>query len=188
MPFKWPNTLCGLGYLLVCRVQVYESRTPLQLELVVLGINMDERFQDYSWIQDFEADFPKKVSLKILNIADSNSFFDLFAVYLKTIDHLNLKLLIFLGIVQVLRFDCKKIRILEMGMCIKGLYWPPLEPKTSPNSFDWFIRMIASVKVWHLFHFYCCYGNKNGWQNRPKIEKLPFWTKCKAFGDRILKN
>ena len=68
---------------------------------------MGERFQDYSWIQDFEADFPKKVSLEILNEADSNSFFDLFSVYLKTIDHLNLKLLIFVGILQVLRFDLK---------------------------------------------------------------------------------
>ena len=27
---------------------------------------MGEIFQDYSWIQDFEADFPKKVSLKIM--------------------------------------------------------------------------------------------------------------------------
>ena len=26
--------------------------------------HMGESFQDYSWIQDFEADFPKKVSLK----------------------------------------------------------------------------------------------------------------------------
>ena len=28
---------------------------------------MGESFQDYSWFQDFEADFPKKVRLKILN-------------------------------------------------------------------------------------------------------------------------
>ena len=28
---------------------------------------MGESFQDYSWIQDFEADFPKKVSLIMLN-------------------------------------------------------------------------------------------------------------------------
>ena len=28
---------------------------------------ISESFQDYSWIQDFEADFPPKVSLKILN-------------------------------------------------------------------------------------------------------------------------
>ena len=34
-------------------------------------------------------------------------------------------------------------------MCIKGLIWPPLEPKTencfSPISFDWFIRRITEV-------------------------------------------
>ena len=71
---------------------------------------MGERFQDYSWLQDFEADFPKKVTLKILNKADSNSFFDLFSVYLKTIDHLNLKLLIFVCLLQVLKFDFKKFR------------------------------------------------------------------------------
>ena len=28
---------------------------------------IDESFQDYSWIQDFEADFLWKVSLKMLN-------------------------------------------------------------------------------------------------------------------------
>ena len=28
---------------------------------------MRESFQDGSWIQDFEADFPQKVSLKMLN-------------------------------------------------------------------------------------------------------------------------
>ena len=31
------------------------------------GPNMGESFQDYSWIKNFEANFPKKVSLKMLN-------------------------------------------------------------------------------------------------------------------------
>ena len=65
-------------------------------------------------IQDFEASFLWKVSLKILNLADSNSFFGLFSIYLKTIDCLNLKLLIFTGILQVLRYDFQKFRILEI--------------------------------------------------------------------------
>ena len=39
---------------------------------------MGESFQDYSWIQDFEADFPQKVNLKMLNYGDHNSFSDLF--------------------------------------------------------------------------------------------------------------
>ena len=30
-------------------------------------LSMGESFQDYSLIQDFEADFPQKVSLKMLN-------------------------------------------------------------------------------------------------------------------------
>ena len=32
-----------------------------------IPVFMDEYFQDYSWIQDFEADFPWKVNLKMLN-------------------------------------------------------------------------------------------------------------------------
>ena len=38
---------------------------------------------------------------------------------------------------------------LQRGTCIKGLIWPPLEPKTencfSQISFDWFIRRITEV-------------------------------------------
>ena len=75
---------------------------------------MGESFQDYFGIQDFEADFLWKVSLKILNKADSHGFFDFISVYLKTIAHLNLKLLIFIGILQVLRFNFQKFRILEI--------------------------------------------------------------------------
>ena len=62
---------------------------------------MGESFQDCFWIQDFEADFLWKVSVEILNLADSNIFFGLFSVYLKPIDCLNLKLLIIIGILQV---------------------------------------------------------------------------------------
>ena len=46
--------------------------------------------------------------MKILNKADSYGFFDLISVHLKTIDHLNLKLLIFVDILQVLKFDFLK--------------------------------------------------------------------------------
>ena len=61
-------------------------------------------------IRIFEADIPQRVSLKILNKADSYGFFDLISVYLKTIDHLNTKLLIYIGILQVLRFDFSKVQ------------------------------------------------------------------------------
>ena len=44
---------------------------------------MGEEFHDYSWIQDFEADFPKKDSLIILNLGEYHSFSDLLSVYLK---------------------------------------------------------------------------------------------------------
>ena len=40
------------------------------------------------------------------------SFPDIFSVYIKTIDHLNLKLLVFVGTLQVLRFEFLKFRIL----------------------------------------------------------------------------
>ena len=32
----------------------------------IKDIHMGESFQDYSWIQDYEADFSQKVSLKML--------------------------------------------------------------------------------------------------------------------------
>ena len=43
---------------------------------------IDGNFEDYSLIQDFEADFQVNVSLKMLNKAECDSFFDLFSVYL----------------------------------------------------------------------------------------------------------
>ena len=75
---------------------------------------MGESFQDNSWIQDFGADFPQKVSLKILNLADYNSFSGFLIVYLKTIDHLNMKLLLFYRHNARLRFKFLKFRIFEI--------------------------------------------------------------------------
>ena len=41
------------------------------------------------------------------------------------------------------------IQFTKRGMCIEGLFWPPLESKTencfSQISFDWFIRRITEV-------------------------------------------
>ena len=45
-----------------------------------------------------------------MNLVDSNSFFDLFSDYLKMIDRLDLKLLIFIGILQVLRYVFQKVQ------------------------------------------------------------------------------
>ena len=59
---------------------------------------MGDFLQDYSWIQDFEADFPQKVGLKMLNSADNNSFSDLVSVYLKVFDHLTCSFKYFGGI------------------------------------------------------------------------------------------
>ena len=62
---------------------------------------MGESFQDYSWIQDFEygKSAPKSWISQFIQ---------------KTIDHLNLILFIFIGILQVLRFDFQKFRIFEI--------------------------------------------------------------------------
>ena len=72
---------------------------------------MGENFQGYSWIQDFEADFPQKVSLKMLNYTDYISFSDLFSVYLK---ELTWNCWCFIGILQVLKFECLKVWIFEI--------------------------------------------------------------------------
>ena len=66
---------------------------------------MGEIFQDYSRIQDFEADFPS---------ADYNSFSDLLPDCLKTIDHLNLKLLMFCRHTTSFKSLIFKFRILEI--------------------------------------------------------------------------
>ena len=82
--------------------------------------------------------------------------------------------------------------ISERGTCIKGLLWPPLEPKIE-NCFHKFL-LIGLLEEWlkckisHLFKSYRCFGNKNGRQNRLKIEKLSFLAKFNAFRDRIFKN
>ena len=62
-----------------------------------LTLNTLVKVQDYSLIQDFEADFQLKVSLKMLNLGDYNRFSYLYTVCLKTTDHLNLNIRIFTG-------------------------------------------------------------------------------------------
>ena len=54
-----------------------------------MDICMGESFQDYSWVEDFEADF----HLESQHQNPESGFFGLFSVYLKTIDHLNLNFL-----------------------------------------------------------------------------------------------
>ena len=60
-----------------CELQLL-PKLHLELESGWQSVVMGESFQDYSWIQDFEADFPKKVILKMLKSTDYNSFTDLF--------------------------------------------------------------------------------------------------------------
>ena len=74
------------------------------------GFHMGESFQDDSWIQDFEDDFPQKVILKMLNWGDYISFSDLFSVYLRTIEHSILKLWIFSGHTVSLKIEISKVQ------------------------------------------------------------------------------
>ena len=60
-----------------------------------------KRFRIISEFRILRLAFYRKVSLKMLNSVDNSSFSHLVTVYLETIDHLNLKLLIFVGILQV---------------------------------------------------------------------------------------
>ena len=71
----------------------------------------------------------------------------------------------------------------------KGLFWPPLEPKIEccflPISCDWFIRRITQVYIFGIYLTFTIamvtkMDNKIG-----LIEKMPFWTKFKALGDRL---
>ena len=50
----------------------------------------------------------------MLNQADFDSFSDKFSDDFITINHLNMKLFIFVGILQVLKFEVLKFRILEI--------------------------------------------------------------------------
>ena len=61
------------------------------------------------------------------------------SVYLKTIDHLNVKLLICIGILQVLRFDFQKFRILEILN---------FHPCTEFNLTDRFALGLFSFRLW----------------------------------------
>ena len=50
---------------------------------------------------------------------------------------------------HILTYKSTVLNFFKRAMCIKGLFWPPLEPKTiscfSPISSDGFIRRLAQV-------------------------------------------
>ena len=60
--------------------------------LFTLCVDIGESFQDDSLIQDFEADFPQKVILKMLISGITAFLLFVFSVFLRSFDHLNLKL------------------------------------------------------------------------------------------------
>ena len=68
---------------------------------------MEESFQDYSLIQNFESQ-PKNAEL-----GNYNSFADSFSDYLKTIDGLNLKLIMFCMHTTSFKTLISKFRILK---------------------------------------------------------------------------
>ena len=64
--------------------------------------------------QDFEADFPLKISLKTLNSGAYNRFSDLYSVCLKTIDYLNLSLWIVCG--HTASFKIGVLKVQDFGI------------------------------------------------------------------------
>ena len=89
-----------------------------------------ESLHDCSWIQDFEADFPKKVSLKMLNLKDYNSISHLFSVSLKTLGHLHWQLLVFVGMILVLIIEFLKFRISIWTFTLAVLTWGIIQQGT----------------------------------------------------------
>ena len=75
-----------------------------------VNIIIGESFQDYSWIQDFEADFLWKVSLKIMNSVDYDRISDLFSVKIKTINIQTCNCDYFEGILQVFKIWVFKVQ------------------------------------------------------------------------------
>ena len=78
----------------------------------------------------------------------------------------------------------------QRGTCIKRLFWSLYEAIKCKLLFTNFFLLVyknnsPSVKVWDRIYFYRCYDNKNGWQNRLKIEQWPFWSKFKTFDREI---
>ena len=66
----------------------------------------------------------------MLNLADNISFPDIFTVNLKTIDHINIKIIVFVGQILVLRFKFPKFRTLESLIfhpCILHMFDPHFE-------------------------------------------------------------
>ena len=65
-------------------LSTYNDITPIPLApgtQISLRICIGVSFQEYSWIQDFEADFPEKVSFWMLNSVDFNIEFAYLSTY-----------------------------------------------------------------------------------------------------------
>ena len=122
-----------------------DSSWTLFHSLCDINMNMGESFQDYSWIQDFEDDFPHKVILKMLNSGDYISFSDLFSGCLRTTDHLILKLWIFSGHTASFKIEISKVQ--DFGNFELSTMYPSLW-RLKRNSF--IIKQRDSS--WTLFH------------------------------------
>ena len=77
---------------------------------------------------------------------------------------------------------------IQRGTCIKGLFWPPLEPKTekcfSPISFDRFIRRITEVKNFGIYlNFTVAMVTKMADKIGFKQRNCHFGPNLKLFGD-----
>ena len=103
-----------------------------------------------------------------------------------------LNILLTLNVPIVTKFVCFSCLL----KCLRCLYGKQCGPRSDcsigavcsgSTLFACILKFVSNVRFLHLFYFYRCYGNKNGRQNRLKIEKLPFWAKFKAFVDQFCK-
>ena len=95
-------SICCLGF-----VNVQKSWWPVPITKCFHGWEFSGLFLNsgfWGW---------QKVSLKMLNLADYNGISQLLSISLKTSDNLNWKYWYFVGIMQVLTFECLKFRIFE---------------------------------------------------------------------------
>ena len=106
-------------------------------------IIMGERCQDYSWIQDFEADFPQKVSLKCW----IREFIIASLIYFQSV-HLNFKLWIFSGHTASFKTGVSKVQ--DFGNFeLPPMYYNYILPKyLSLNYFPWPLYIYYAIDGW----------------------------------------
>ena len=86
----------------------------------------------------------------MLNLADYNSFFDLFAVYLKTFTYLYLKLLCFIGILTVFKILISEVQDFEKFSFIHGIVFVYFAAQVFELQKS--IELLSKKQTWSWFY------------------------------------